>query len=546
MKTMKKILSMLLVAVMVLSFAVVASADAQDGDGEVLVINAIEGTDYAIYRLLKLDPFTGTYPAITPVKYSIDPAWAAFFNNPTIAATYVTDSNPGGNLYEIDTGKYLNLDDSNVAAFANAAREWALDPANGVTAIATKTADATGFVKFDNLDLGYYMVVPVGATQLIDGYTAFASLNTTTPEARVNVKSKKPDGTKTVTNDPQNLGLDVGEYAEFEVKYTFPNDILATDTVYNWVMEDTMSDGLTCDISDLDLHVKVVNTTTGLETSLDPRITAGPTAFGTNGFTVTVNLLGLQQYADQELIFTYHAKVNENAIVTKTLNTVDSEYGNDPSAYPNKIPGVDVEVWTNKIVIDKYKGDQNDPTMAPGNPATAGNTVERLNGAEFILIKKGATATDPDLFYKYDATTQTVSWVQNLSDATVVTTADKTVPGLDASGQPTGSNVTIKGYGEFGGVKDGTYYLREIKAPGTQADGYNLVDHDIEVTVKGEDDGTGKIVGVEVTSQIANYTGPGLPSTGGIGTTLLYVIGSCLLLGAAVILVTRKRTRSEA
>ena len=78
---------------------------------------------------------------------------------------------------------------------------------------------------------------------------------------------------------------------------------------------------------------------------------------------------------------------------------------------------------------------------------------------------------------------------------------------------------------------DSTYTLREIKAP----DGYNLLKDDVKV-VMGDDNKVQPIV---------NNAGSVLPSTGGIGTTVFYILGGLLAVGALVVLITNKRMRAN-
>ena len=105
------------------------------------------------------------------------------------------------------------------------------------------------------------------------------------------------------------------------------------------------------------------------------------------------------------------------------------------------------------------------------------------------------------------------------------------------------------------GLKEGEYYLKEIKAP----DGYNKLKEPIKVTVtKKVDNDTkmvighslnykyGKNAGNGVTEvQVINETGSLLPSTGGMGTTLIYLIGGALVLGSGIVLANKKRAKAK-
>ena len=90
------------------------------------------------------------------------------------------------------------------------------------------------------------------------------------------------------------------------------------------------------------------------------------------------------------------------------------------------------------------------------------------------------------------------------------------------------------GAATFGGLADGTYYLVETKAPA----GYNRLEEPAEIKVEGSSTDTAKL---SVTAKVPNSTGTTLPSTGGMGTTVFYVLGFVLVMGAVVLLVTKKR-----
>ena len=203
---------------------------------------------------------------------------------------------------------------------------------------------------------------------------------------------------------------------------------------------------------------------------------------------------------------TYSATVNANAVVGGTGNPNTTKLG-----YSN-ISGTTTEesqtrtyVW--EFDVKKYtkKGDEK---------------ID-LAGAEFVLYK---TVDDKDYYVKA-VNGKVTGWTETESEATVfVSSANGTfsISGLDAD----------------------TYYLKEIKAP----DGYNMLKTPVKVvitaTIGSDDVGTATITYNETstgTVMIENNTGTELPSTGGIGTTVFYVIGGLLMAVAVVLLVTKKK-----
>ena len=164
----------------------------------------------------------------------------------------------------------------------------------------------------------------------------------------------------------------------------------------------------------------------------------------------------------------------------------------------------EVKVYSSKIVIDKVE------------KTTDGTAGKKLSGAEFVLYKEETIEGNKTIkYYQWDETNKKVVWDADKTKATVLETS-------------------TDGAATFGGLADGTYYLVETKAPA----GYNQLKDPVTVPVKGSDTDTVKLT---VTATVENQAGTLLPSTGGMGTTIFYVLGAVLVVGAGVLLVTKKR-----
>ena len=155
-------------------------------DGELTVNGTTEGKTYDIYKIFDLTKEAGG----TGVAYTVDSDWENFFFNGGPGSAYVTTTQtPGLNTLTYNgTTYYINITDSNVAQLAQDALKYAA----AKTPDTSKTADNSGSVKFTNLDLGYYLVYPKGATDIKDNYASICSLTSTNPSAAVNVKAKYP------------------------------------------------------------------------------------------------------------------------------------------------------------------------------------------------------------------------------------------------------------------------------------------------------------------------------------------------------------------
>lgn len=272
--------------------------------------------------------------------------------------------------------------------------------------------------------------------------------------------------------------VEVGE----TVTYTITGKVPDTTgfTKYMYKISDTMSAGLTFN---KDINVTIDGKTTNKY---------GAT-IREDGFILVFSVMEMQDLVGKEIKVTYTATVNKDAVAVVSKNNATLEYSNNPTDTTNTDKITEEEtVYSAKIVIVKYESGKKD---------------NKLAGAKFVL--KNADGK----YYQYK--NNQVTWVDTPGDAAEVTTDDN-------------------GAAAFNGLKNGTYYLEETEAPA----GYNMLTSDVEVKINGSDADTTTLT---KKVEVENGTGSTLPETGGIGTTIFYAVGGVLVIGAAVLLVTKKR-----
>ena len=445
-------------------------------------------------------PATGTITVANPVKDQTYTAYKIFdvvyddqnhysytigSSNPwydTVAAYAATEGN-GLKLTQVNGGDTYVVTTSN--GFSAPDFAAALKKAINNGKAGQKLSGDAGSVTVSGLDLGYYFVASASG--------ALCNLTTTNPTVTIHDKNDMPFEKKA-----DKTNVDVGQTVSYTITGKVP-DYTGFDT-YTYTIEDTMSDGLTFDRGSLRVKVGGVVVSAGDDTFKT-------TTQSINGRNDAPNYIKVDFFVKNFKIgdpieVTYNATVNENAIAVVSNNKATLTYSNDPTNSENKTktPEEIVKVYTSKIVIDKYE---------------TGKETTKLPNAQFVLYKEVTSETGTStLYYKWNADKK-VEWVADMKDATVVKT--------DENGAAT-----------FGGLANGDYYLVETKAPA----GYNQLTEPYKVTVAGSDTDTAKL---SVTAKVANNTGALLPSTGGMGTTVFYVLGFVLVMGAVVLLITKKR-----
>lgn len=339
-------------------------------------------------------------------------------------------------------------------------------------------------VSVSNLDLGYYFVA--------SSTGALCNLTTTNPTATIHDKTDMP-----FEKEADKTNADVGQPVNYTVTGKVP-DSTGFDT-YIYEIADTMSDGLTFNRDSLAVKVGNADVTGDADKcTITYDATTAP-----NTFKVSIHVKNCT--VGDNITVTYNATVNEKAIAKIATNQATLTYSNDPTDSTKKTttPPQEQKVYSSKIVINKFE---------------TGKEAVKLPNAEFVLYKQlpfGDEGTLFNYYYKWNETDKKVEWLrEDTKNATVVKTDEN-------------------GVACFDGLANGTYYLFESKAPA----GYNQLEEPFEVVVTG---GTTEAE-LSVTANVANSTGTLLPSTGGMGTTVFYVLGAVLVMGAVVLLVTKKR-----
>ena len=478
MKLIKKIAAIMFAFMMIVSMSCNVKAEEgsyNDGNGSITIKNAHPGQTYTIYRMLKLDSFSGENYSYLP-----ETGWDAFITNP----------NTGGKYLKKDKNGYVDFiaDRNDLTVLRKFAQE-ALTFAKGNGSVtAEKPVTATGnTVTFGSLALGYYLVDSTAGT--------LCGLDTTNKDMTINDKNELPTVEKKILEN----NVEKSENSAFlGESLTFQTTIHMQPGAQNYILHDKMDTNLQYIDNSILMHAS---------NNQNPTI---------SDYTIKTSKLGddctfhiefkadyLAKVTDKfDVIVTYGAVVKDGApINTALVNDTWLTYGenNTESNKPQ------TKTYTFGIPVFKYT-DTNTP----------------LPGAQFIL-STDSTCQDETKNLKFSLNESGKYRFNTNGTATLKSQSD--------------------GYINIEGLKAGTYYLKETKAP----KGYNLLKNPVEIRI----DSAGKIYDDGSTKEntgnveVKNNSGTLLPSTGGAGTTMIYLVGALLVLGSGVVLASKRRSNSK-
>lgn len=478
MKLIKKIAAMLFAFAMVFSMGTNVKAE---GTGKITINPANAGETYNVYKILTLKSYDKDKELYSYVKNG--DKWDGFIDSAK-AEGYLTINDDG--YVEFGAKKT----DKDYREFAQKALAYAKK--NNVTATQTVTPGAGATTAtIDKLDLGYYLV---GST-----VGALCSLDTTNPEVKVRDKNEAPTVEKKIAKDGYTDNLVPNNSANIGEQVVYQTTINVKPGAKNYVLHDTMDSHLDFD-GIIQAHLSDgTNLTIG-----DYVVQKGPADKCT--FDISFTDVFYNNYRSKiddgtitKIIFQYSATVKDDAVVKQEMkNTTHLTYGD------NNTTTEDSETITKTFGIPVFK--------------YTGNN-EALAGAKFIL------STDPDC-----EESTAIKFTRNSEDKYR----------YDKTGTATLESLST-GRIDIEGLKAGTYYLKETKAP----DGYNLL-KTIQPIEIGED-GSIKLNGTAITDdvKVKNNSGIELPSTGGMGTTLIYLAGIVLVVLSGYVLISKRRASTK-
>jgi hypothetical protein len=492
MKLIKKIAAIMFAFMMVVSMSCNVKAKDTEGvygqkDGSITITGALQGQTYTIYEMLKLESFSGNN-----YSYTIATGWDDFFKEGAEGAAYMKKDENG--YMSFIAGKD---GDADRREFAQKALVYARE-GHGINTQKKSPLEGKDTVEFTGLNLGYYLV---GSTT-----GSLCGLDTTHKTVEIAEKNSVPTVTKKIIEDTRLVETNTVNYGDI---VNFQIDISIGKGAKNYLLHDKMDQGLTLNTSTLP-NISPINFHD--QSNNNPRYNTDFTVNTTPDDGCTFHVEFKESYLNtltESVVLTgnYAATVNENAKINEAINnTTWLSYGDNQKTIESK-----TKTYIYGIKVFKYTKN--------------GTSQEGLKDAQFKLFTDESCANEVNLKKDNDGVTYLVTNTK------------------------TGDNIMTSpqlGKFEIKGLKAGTYYLKEIEAP----KGYNKLANPIKITIS-QNDAKNQVVTVGDDTNpvdevgVENKSGTVLPSTGGAGTTMIYLIGGALVLGSGVVLATKRRVKNK-
>jgi fimbrial isopeptide formation D2 family protein/LPXTG-motif cell wall-anchored protein len=549
MKKIKKLLAFALAMVMCLGMAVTASAAA----GEyTLKLNTKNGHTYKVYQLL-----TGVV--------SED---GATLSNIQKGSSAKAELNVG------DIENELKVANNNPEVYKDgiALSKTVAGMINVDAPVKTIVGDGTQ--KVETLAGGYYVIMDEyteGSTEATDPKTTL-SATMVQIVADVTITPKSADVPEKPGKTVNSSNGSIGDTFTYTLSGTIPQ--MNNYEAYTYVLVDTLPAALTPGVQ---VNDTFTSTLTGGPTNPDKtQVVFKVTSITPNydevdttkivSNTIRFEMVDAYEYrnmAGASYSFNYTAKLNKDAEAnTGITNTVAVEYPNDPDDISIKgtTASTEATVYTTSLTINKVDGSNNDAALDGAEFELTGVDAKKVGyvtGQEYVPMAQAPEGYTGKTWYKLvgGAYTDTPPAVDGSTNNKYVSTTETyalvEVNKVDYTDEQTTAKAFVDSAGNvtFTGLGAGTYILKEITAP----DGYNKID---DITIEITFDETSKTFTAKVAGEnganvsldawkIQNFAGSMLPSTGGIGTTIFYVVGGLLVVGAGILLITKKRISKE-
>lgn len=485
MKTMKKMTAMFLVSMLLTAMFVVPmhAAAAAPTSGTIIVNGPTEGATYSVYKIFDAE-IAWNDDAANGYVYTIASGseWLSFVKQ-------FDGSGTEPHYFNIDESEdpYVvtateNFDEQ---ADAKVFAKLAYAAVQGKTPVATKKAETNANIQFENLVFGYYLVTSSAGTVSV-------LHNVNAESVEIHEKNNLPSITKTADKETVSLGDVV----------TYTTVITAKEGALNYTVHDTMDAALTYNGIVSVTHKPVSNSEAHIINSTYYTVKETNLIDTASTFELTLSKTVCDEFQSGDVItIVYKAIVTSDAAEKCGESLNNSVYLSHGAENELKTASSDVAVCTygfDIVKTDKFKA--------------------IISGAKFKL---------------YDAET-------GGNEIKVVKTSEGVY--RKATGEESGEEIAA-GVAKVLGLANGTYYLEETEVP----QGYHGIETRQEVTISNANN-YATVSGSQYISggvSVENTSSAALPETGGIGTTVFYIAGAVLVLGAGMLLVSKKRRHSE-